>query len=231
MCLTLFLHNLSSTPLCLEPSSSYSIHFFTQSLSYFATHAHTITTCFGVVLRLCHLFLVSLSTLNSAWNSILTSHIHLTILISVCWSATLFSFFTDQVSLPCNILLCTKLLYSLLLLINDISLLVTNGTSCLNLFDPIRILVSRAALASLSKLSVSPKQQNVSTDSQFALAPILILVILVSVKEGPAYCIRIDEVAAALKKMKKQSPRFVRGCSRNDTNHRGYWNSVDTGLM
>jgi len=29
----------------------------------FATHAHTIITCFAVVLRLCHLILVSLSTL------------------------------------------------------------------------------------------------------------------------------------------------------------------------
>jgi len=36
-------------------------------------------------------------------------------------------------------------------------------------------------------------------------------------------CIEEDE--------KTQSPRFVRACSRNDTNHRGYWNSVDTGLM
>jgi len=26
------------------------------------------------------------------------------------------------------------------------------------------------------------------------------------------------------KRWKKQSPRFVRACSRNDTNHRGYWN-------
>jgi len=41
----------------------------------------------------------------------------------------------------------------------------------------------------------------------------------------------MDKVAAALKKMKKtQSPRFVRACSRNDTNHRGYSKSVDTGL-
>ena len=51
------------------------------------------------------------------------------------------------------------------------------------------------------------------------------------VKEGPADCIRIDEVTAALKQMKRQSPRFVRASGRNDTNHRGYWNSVDIGLM
>jgi len=51
------------------------------------------------------------------------------------------------------------------------------------------------------------------------------------VKEGPADCIRIDEVAAALKNMKRQSPRLVRASSRNDTSHTGYWNSVDTGFM
>jgi len=45
----------------LAPSISYSIHFFTQSLSSFAAHAHTITTCFALVLRLCRLILVSLS--------------------------------------------------------------------------------------------------------------------------------------------------------------------------
>jgi len=46
-----------------------------------------------------------------------------------------------------------------------------------------------------------------------------------------AYCNRIDEVSAALKKMKRQSPSFVRASSRNDTSHRGYWNSVDIGFM
>jgi len=56
-------------------------------------------------------------------------YIHLTILISACWSATSFSFLTCQVSLPCNILLCIQLLYNLPLTINDISLLVSNGTN------------------------------------------------------------------------------------------------------
>ena len=50
------------------------------------------------------------------------------------------------------------------------------------------------------------------------------------VKEGPGDCIRIDEVAAALKRMKRQIPMFVTASSRNDTNHRGYWNSVDIDL-
>jgi len=47
------------------------------------------------------------------------------------------------------------------------------------------------------------------------------------VKEGPADCIRMDEVRAVLKKMK----RFVGAGSRNDTSHRGYWNPVDFGFM
>jgi len=51
-----------------------------------------------------------------------------------------------------------------------------------------------------------------------------------TVKEGPADCIRIDEVAAALKKMTRQSLSHVRASSRNDTIRSGYWNSVDTGF-
>jgi len=54
---------------------------------------------------------------------------------------------------------------------------------------------------------------------------------MAGVKEGPADCIRIDEVAVALKKRKRQSPTLVRASSRNDTSHRGYLNSVDTGFM
>jgi len=76
MCLTVFLHHLSPGPLWstswsethhLSPgplwstSTSYSIHFFSQSLSPFATNAHTIATYFAVWPRLCHLFLISLS--------------------------------------------------------------------------------------------------------------------------------------------------------------------------
>ena len=54
---------------------------------------------------------------------------------------------------------------------------------------------------------------------------------LAGVKEGSADCIRIDEVAAALKKIKRLSPRLVRASSRNDTSHRGYWNSLDIGFV
>jgi len=43
----------------------------------------------------------------------LSSHIYLTIFSTASWSATSFSFLTGQVALPCNILLCTQLLYNL----------------------------------------------------------------------------------------------------------------------
>ena len=126
----------------------------------FARHAHTIinwlpATCFAVVPRLCHLFLVSVSTL---------SHIHLTILISAQWqlpaevpSHFLFSFLTGQVSLPCNILLRTQLLWSLPLIINYICILVSSGIICLDFFHPIRILACTTASASPSTLYMSPK--------------------------------------------------------------------------
>ena len=92
----------------------------------FATHAHTIAACFVVVPRLYHLFLVSLflNSLHGTLSFTLPSYIHLTILISAHWSAISFSFLAGQVSLPCNTLLCTQLLYSLPLLING-----TDGTN------------------------------------------------------------------------------------------------------
>ena len=118
-------------PLGLAPST-YSIHFFTQSLSSF----HSTCPCH------CNLFccstemissnprlLVSLVTLYLELLSFsLMPHIHLTILVCVCWSAISFSFVTGHVWLPCSILLHTQLLYSFPLTIND--------TNCLNLFHP-----------------------------------------------------------------------------------------------
>jgi len=80
----------------------------------------------------------------------LTPQIHRMFLISACWSATSFSFHTGQVSLPCNMLLCTQLLYSLPLIINDISPLESNGINCPYLFHPIWILASTGASASPS---------------------------------------------------------------------------------
>jgi len=84
----------------------------------FTAHAHTITTCFAAVPRLCHLILVSLNPLLGTQSFNLMPHIHLTILISACWIATSFSFLKGQVSLPCIILLCSQLLYNLPLTIH-----------------------------------------------------------------------------------------------------------------
>jgi len=135
------LYVLFGLPPGLEPSTSYSIHFFTQSLSSFCStcpyHRNLVCCIINIISSIPSLSLNSLlGTLSFTW----TLHIHLTILISVHWSAISFSFLTGQVSLPCSILLHTQLLYSLPLLINNISLLVSNGTNCLNLFHPIWIL-------------------------------------------------------------------------------------------
>jgi len=105
-------------PLGVEPSTSYSIHFFTQSLSSFHNTCpyHRNLFCCSTNIMSPNPSLVPNSLLGTLSFTIM-SHIHLTILISACWSATSFSFLTDQVSLPCNIPLHTQLLYSLPLII------------------------------------------------------------------------------------------------------------------
>ena len=144
------LHVLFGLPLGLEPSTSYSIHFFTQSLSSFRS------TC------PCNLFCCSINIISSipslSLNSLLGTLFYLNITHPSDHShlCSLKCHLTGQVSLPCTILLRTQLLYSLPLVINDISLLVSNGTNCLNLFHPIRILDSTAASASPSTLNISP---------------------------------------------------------------------------
>jgi len=156
-CTTSF-HVLFGLPLGLETSTSYSIHIFTQSVSSFHNtcpyHRNLFCCSINIISSIPNL---SLNSLLGTLSFTFTLHIHLTILISARWSATSFSFLTGQVSLPCSILLCTQLLYSLPLLINNISLLVSNGTNCLNLFHLIRILAFTAASASPSTLNISPR--------------------------------------------------------------------------
>jgi len=153
MCLTVFLHHLSLGPLW-STSWSRTLHFvfhtfFTESLYSFCK------TCpYHRNLFCCSTKIMS-SVPSHSLNSTLASHIHLTIVVSDLCSATSFSFLTGQISLPCNLLLHTQLLYSLTVIINDISLLISNGTNCLNLFHPIRILASTAASASPSTLNMS----------------------------------------------------------------------------
>ena len=121
----------------------------------FAARAYTNAACSAAKPMLCHLYLVSLSSLLGSLSFSLTPHIHLTILISARWSATTFSLLTGQVLIPCNMLLHTQLQYNLPLIIKDTSLLVSSGTSCLNLFQPVRILACTAASASPSTLNTS----------------------------------------------------------------------------
>ena len=102
----------------------------------FAAHAHTNAACSAAIPMLCHLYLVSLSTDHYNSCSLKCHHVF---------------------SLPCNMLLLTQLLYNLPLIIKDTSLLISSGTSCLNLFQPIRIMASTAASASPSTLSMSPR--------------------------------------------------------------------------
>jgi len=121
----------------LAPSTSYFIHFFTQLLSSFCSTCpyHRNLFCCGTKNMSSNPSL-SLNLLLGILCCSFTPHIHLTIFISVCWSATSCSFLTGHVSLPCNILLHTQVLYNLHLTIIDISLLVSRGTNCLNLFHP-----------------------------------------------------------------------------------------------
>ena len=144
MCLAIFLHNLSP---CLLWSTSWSaachliFHTFLQPISFFFSQHMPIPSqpfCCSINI-ISSIPSLSLNSLLGTLSFTLTLHIHLTILISARRSATSFSFLTGQVSLPCSILLRTQLLYSLPLLINNISLFVSNGTNWLNLFHPIRI--------------------------------------------------------------------------------------------
>jgi len=123
--------------LSLRPSTSYSIHFFTQSSSSFRNtcpYHHSLFCCSTNVLPSIP-NLSQLLTSKSVFYLNAThppDHSHL---CSLC--ATSFSLLTGQVSLPCNILLRTQLLYNLPVIINDTFLLVSNGTNCQYLFQPI----------------------------------------------------------------------------------------------
>jgi len=54
--------------------------------------------------------------------------------------------------------------------------------------------------------------------------------ILAGVK-GPTDCIRIGEVVAALKKMKRHKASGLSGLAAEMIQATGYWNSVDIGFM
>jgi len=101
---TISFHVLFGLPLGLEPSTSYSIHFFTQSVSSFRStcpyHRNLFCCSINIISSIPSL---SLNSLLGTLSSTLTLHIHLTILISARWSATSFSFLTGEVSLAYSI--------------------------------------------------------------------------------------------------------------------------------
>ena len=111
-----FVQPLSTSSLVylLVWSPPYSIHFFTQSLSSFRNmcpyHRNLFCCSMKIISPIPSL---SLNSLLRTLSFTLTLHIHLTILISACWIAALFSFLTGQLLLLCSILLRTQLLYSL----------------------------------------------------------------------------------------------------------------------
>jgi len=83
------LHVLFGLPLGLEPSTSYSIHFFTQSVSSFHSTCpyHRNLFCCNIN-SIWSIPSLSLNSLLGTLSFTLTLHIHLTILISAHWSAT-----------------------------------------------------------------------------------------------------------------------------------------------
>jgi len=93
----------------------YSIHvlysLFPQSLSNTCPYHFNLFHCSTEIML--SIPSLPLSSLLRTLSCNFTPHIHLTILISALWSATLFSFLTGQVSHPCNILHRTQLLYNL----------------------------------------------------------------------------------------------------------------------
>ena len=121
---TISLQVFFGLPLGLAPSTSYSRHFFTQSLSSFLSICpyHCNLFCCSTKMMSSNPSL-SLSTLYLESCSLMP-HIHSTILISARWSATSFSFLMGQVSLPCNILLHTQLL-------SNLPVTITNHNYCI----------------------------------------------------------------------------------------------------
>ena len=101
-----------------QPLSKFSLVYLLVShpplhTSYISLHNHCLIFAAHCNLFCCRTEIMSsirslsLSSLLATLSFTLTSHIHLTILISARWSATLFSFHRQ------HILRCTQLLYSL----------------------------------------------------------------------------------------------------------------------
>ena len=108
-------HVLFGLPLDLEPSTSYSITFLHSVIILLSKHMSIPSNLFCCRTEI--MSTIPSLSLNSLFETLsfnLMPHMHLTILIYAFWSAISFSFLTGQVSLLCNILLRTQLLYSFL---------------------------------------------------------------------------------------------------------------------
>jgi len=84
---TTSLHVLFGLPLCLEPFTSYSKHFLTQSVSSFRStcpYHYNLFCCSTKIIS--SIPSLSLNSLLGTLSFTLTLHIHLTILISARWS-------------------------------------------------------------------------------------------------------------------------------------------------
>jgi len=122
MCLMIFcttcLQASFGLTLVLEPSTSYSIHFFTQSLSSFCKkcpYHRNLFCCSNEIMSSILTLSLSLSLSTLYLNSIFYLNItHRSNHSHICpLKCTSSSFLTSQVSLPRNTLLCIQLLYSL----------------------------------------------------------------------------------------------------------------------
>ena len=161
MCLTVFSANFVQVffglPLGLAPSTSYSTHFFTQSLSsfhYTCPYLRNLFCCSTEIMS----SNPSLSLNPFTWNSIFQLHaIHLSNHSHLCPLNCHLIFLTYGPSLT-TMQHTIQPLYNLPLTFSDISLLIRNCTNCLNLLHPIQIQFSTAASASPSTLNMSPKQ-------------------------------------------------------------------------
>jgi len=152
------------------------LHTFLHPITVlFATHAHTNATYFAVVPRLCHLILVSLSTL---YLRTLIFYLNATLPLSSLLAEVLphFLFLQARSHFHATYYFAhNRCTISVSLWMT--TLLVSYGTNCLNLFHPIQILASTTEhFQSPSTFNTSLKKQNLSTDSRFALTQISTLV-------------------------------------------------------
>jgi len=139
---------LFGLPHGLGPSTSYSMNFFTQPSSSFHStcpyHRRLFCCNTNATSSIPNL---SLSSSLGNLSFSLMQHTHLIILISAHWSATSFSSLTGQISLPCNILLCTQLLWpsNILKFHTLINKQYSELAICLQCFDAVGWATGRAS--------------------------------------------------------------------------------------